>query len=60
MANNNNENDTSNRNRTSTVRYSVSSLFKIIKEQDDEKGDVLAASRCIHSLSTQTVLSHIL
>mmetsp|Transcript_21623 Transcript_21623/g.30230 ORF Transcript_21623/g.30230 Transcript_21623/m.30230 type:complete len:756 (-) Transcript_21623:71-2338(-) len=45
MANNNNESDTQNRNRTSTVRYSVSSLFRIIKEQDDEKGDVLAANQ---------------
>ena len=33
------------RNRTNTVRYSVSSLIKIIQEQDDEKGDVLAASK---------------
>ncbi len=37
------------RSRTSTLRYSVSSLFKIIKEQDDEKGDVLAASKLRNS-----------
>jgi hypothetical protein len=35
---------TTDRSRTNTFRYSVSSLVKIIKEQDDEKGDVLAAS----------------
>jgi len=32
------------RNRVSALRYSVSSLVKVIKEQDEEKGDVLAAN----------------
>lgn len=32
------------RDRLATIRFSVSSLVKIIKEQDNEKGDVLAAS----------------
>jgi len=33
------------RSRSSSVRYSVSSLVRIIKEQDEEKGDVLAANQ---------------
>ncbi len=39
---------TDKRDRLNTLRYSVSSLFRVIKEQDEEKWDVLAASeyRC--------------
>ena len=35
-------NNQSSRQRDNTVRYSVSSLFQIIRDQDNEKGDVLA------------------
>eukprot|EP01118_Nematostelium_gracile_P001607 TRINITY_DN11670_c0_g1_i1.p1 TRINITY_DN11670_c0_g1~~TRINITY_DN11670_c0_g1_i1.p1 ORF type:complete len:753 (-),score=217.16 TRINITY_DN11670_c0_g1_i1:66-2324(-) len=34
-----------NRERLNTLRYSVSSLFRVIKEQDGVKGDVLAANQ---------------
>ncbi len=42
------------RDRASTLRYSVSSLIKIIKEQDDEKGDVLAASTLQNCFTPKT------
>lgn len=33
------------RDRNNTVRYSMSSLFKVIKDQDEERGDTLAANQ---------------
>ncbi len=33
-----------NRLRNSTVRFSMGSLFRVIQSQDDQKGDLLAAS----------------
>jgi hypothetical protein len=44
------------RQRTSSYRYSVGSLFRVIKEQDEEKGDVLAASKLLSRLKVYHTL----
>jgi len=54
---NSNQNGRLTLDRNDTSRYSMGTLFKIIKEQDEEKGDILAANqKALHDLKREIAM----